>query len=121
MKELVGELASKAGSGVAMAAKSIDIILGFLADEGPSSTVQALIGKIPGAEAAIAAAASSADRARPIADRLMAAGTRLTTPGPSIGKIQNIGRELFGFGRDKIGADHVGEIIAGTPGLFQFA
>lgn len=121
MKELVGELASKAGSGVAVAAKSIGIIAGFFPNEGHSGTVQALIGKIPGAEAASAAAASSAGRAGPIADRPMEAGTRLTTPGLSIGEIQNIGRELFRFGRDKIGADHVGEIIAGTPGLSQFA
>jgi hypothetical protein len=29
--------------------------------------------------------------------------------------------ELFRFGRDKIGADQMGEIISGTPGLNQFA
>ena len=34
-----------------------------------------------------------------------------------MGEIQNIARELFRFGRDKIGADQMGEIIAGTPGL----
>jgi len=36
-------------------------------------------------------------------------------------EIQNIARELFRFGRDTIGADQMGEIIAGTPGLSQFA
>jgi len=36
-------------------------------------------------------------------------------------KFQSIARELFRFGRDKIGADQMGEIIAGTPGLNQFA
>jgi hypothetical protein len=41
--------------------------------------------------------------------------------GLGIGEIQNIARELLNFGRDKIGADQMGEIIAGTPGLSQFA
>jgi hypothetical protein len=38
-----------------------------------------------------------------------------------MGEIQNVARELFKFGRDRIGADLMGEIIAGTPGLKQFA
>jgi hypothetical protein len=52
---------------------------------------------------------------------LMAVGTRLMALGLGIGEIQNIARELFKFGRDKIGADQMGEIISGTPGLGQFA
>ena len=35
--------------------------------------------------------------------------------------IQNFGRELFRLGRDKIGANVMGEIIAGPPGLGPFA
>ncbi|HET7493511.1 MAG TPA: DUF2267 domain-containing protein, partial [Bradyrhizobium sp.] len=35
--------------------------------------------------------------------------------------IQNAARELLRFGHDKIGAEEMGEIIAGTPGLSQFA
>jgi len=38
-----------------------------------------------------------------------------------MGEIQNVARELFRFGGDKIGAAQMGEIIAGTPGLSQFA
>ena len=41
--------------------------------------------------------------------------------GLGMTQIQDIARELFRFGRDKIGADRMGEIIAGTPGLSQFA
>jgi hypothetical protein len=41
--------------------------------------------------------------------------------GGGLSEIQSIARELFRFGRDKIGADQMGEIIAGTPGLSQFA
>jgi hypothetical protein len=41
--------------------------------------------------------------------------------GLGMSDIQKIARELFAFGRDKIGADRMGAIIAGTPGLGQFA
>jgi hypothetical protein len=40
--------------------------------------------------------------------------------GLGMSEIQNIARELFRFGRDKIERS-TGEIIAGTPGLSQFA
>jgi hypothetical protein len=55
MDELVDQLAAKAGIDEAVAEKTIGIILGFLRSEGPSDKVQALIDKIPGAEAAITA------------------------------------------------------------------
>jgi hypothetical protein len=41
--------------------------------------------------------------------------------GLGIGETQNIARELFRLSRDKIGANQMGEIIAGTPGLSRFA
>jgi hypothetical protein len=51
----------------------------------------------------------------------MALGAKLMGLGLGMAQIQNIARELFRFGRDKIGADKMGEIIAGTPGLSQLA
>jgi len=51
----------------------------------------------------------------------MAVDTRLMALGLSTNEIQGVGRELFRFGRDKIGADQMGEIISGAPGLSQFA
>ena len=122
MDELIGRLAAEAGIDDAVAEKTVGIILGFLRNEGPSDKVQALIDQIPGAEAAIAAskaiAAVSADL---MGGGLMALGTRLMALGLGMSEIQNVARELFRFGRDKIGADQMGEIIAGTPGLSQFA
>jgi hypothetical protein len=38
-----------------------------------------------------------------------------------MGEIQSVARELFKFGREKIGADAMDEIVAGTPGLSQFS
>ena len=121
MDELTGWLASKAGIEDAVAEKTIGIILGFLRNEGPADKVQALIDKIPGAEAAISASESGGGLGRLMGGGLMAVGTRLMGLGLGISDIQNIARELFRFGRDQIGADQMGEIIAGTPGLSQFA
>ena len=121
MDELAGQLAAKAGIDSGVAEKTIGIILAFLRNEGPSDKVQALIDTIPGAEAAIAASNQGGGLSRLMGGGLMAVGTRLMALGLGVGEIQNIARELFRFGRDKIGADQMGEIISGTPGLGQFA
>jgi hypothetical protein len=121
MDELIGRLAVKAGIDDAVAEKTIGIILDFLRNEGPSEKVQALIEQIPGAEAAIATSSNSGGLARLMGGGLMALGTRLMGLGLGMTQIQNIAREIFRFGRDKVGADQMGEIIAGTPGLSQFA
>jgi hypothetical protein len=121
MDELVGQLAAKAGIDNAVAMKTVGIILDFLRNEGPADKVQALIDKIPGAEAAIAASNNGGGLGRLMGGGLMALGTKLMGLGLGMSQIQNIARELFRFGRDKIGADQMGEIISGTPGLSQFA
>jgi hypothetical protein len=120
MDELVGQLAAKAGIDSAVAEKTVGIILGFLRNEGPSDQVQALIDRIPGAEAAIAASGNGGGFAKLMGGGLMALGTRLMGLGLGMGEIQSIARELFKFGRDKVGADQMGRIIAGTPGLSHF-
>ena len=121
MDELTAWLASKAGIDDSVAEKSIGIVLGYLRNEGPADKVQALIDKIPGAEAAISASENSGGLSRLMGGGLMAVGSRLMGLGLGIGDIENIARELFRFGRDKIGEDQMGAIIAGTPGLNQFA
>jgi hypothetical protein len=121
MDELIGRLASKAGIDSAVAEKTVGIILDFLRNEGPSDKVQALIDQIPGAEAAIAASNNNGTISRFMGGGLMAVGTRLMGLGLGMSDIQSIARELFRFGRDKIGADQMGAIIAGTPGLSQVA
>jgi hypothetical protein len=121
MDELIGRLATKAGIDDAVAEKTIGIILGFLRNEGPSDKVQALIDEISGAEAAISASDNGGGLGRLMGGGLMALGTKLMGLGLGMSEIQSVARELFRFGRDKIGADRMGEIIAGTPGLSQFA
>ena len=121
MDELTAWLASKAGIERTVAEKTIGILLGYRRTEGPSDKVQALIDKIPGAEAAISASENSGGLSKLMGGGLMAVGTRLMGLGLGVNDIQNVARELFRFGRDKIGEDQMGAIIAGTPGLNQFA
>jgi hypothetical protein len=120
MDELIARLATKAGIDDAVAERTICVVLSFLRSEGPSDKVQALIDQIPGAEATIAAS-NNDGLVKLMGGGLMAVGTTLMGLGLGMGEIQNIAREFFRFGRDKIGADQMGEIIAGTPGLSQFA
>lgn len=121
MDELVGRLAIGAGIGDLVAEKTIDIVLGFLRNEGPSDKVQTLIDQIQGTEAAIAASNNDAGLSRPMGGGLMMRGTRLMALCLGMNECQGIARELFRFGRDKIGADQMGEIISGTPGFSHFA
>ena len=121
MDELIGRLATKAGIDDAVAEKTIGIMLDFLRSEGPSDKVQDLIDNIPGAETAIAASSNGGGLATLMGGGLMAAGTKLMALGLGVTEIQNVARELFRYGRDKIGMDQMGEIISATPGLSQFA
>jgi len=121
MDELTKLLVATAGIEGAVAEKTIGVILDFLRNEGPSDKVQALIDKIPGAETAISASQTGNGFGKLMGGGLMAVGTRLMGLGLGINDIQNIARELFRFGREKVGADQMSAIIAGTPGLSQFA
>ena len=121
MDELIGRLAAKAGIDSAVAEKTVGIILGFLRSEGPSDKVQALIDRFPARKPRSQRPTSGGGFSRLMGGGLMAVGTRLMGLGLGVSEIQNIARELFRFGRDKIGADQMGEIISGTPGLSQFA
>jgi hypothetical protein len=119
MDELIGQLTTRVGIDDAVAKKAVGIILGFLRNEGPADKVQALIDRVPGAEAAILASSNSGGLGKLMGGGLMALGTKLMGLGLGMGEIQSVARELFKFGRDKIGADQMDEIIAGTPGLSQ--
>jgi hypothetical protein len=121
MDELIDQLASKTGIDNVVAEKAIGIMLGFLRSEGPSDKVQALIDKIPGAEAAIAATSKGGGLGKLMGNGIMAVGARLMGLGLGMDEIKGIARELFQFSRDKIGAHNMGDIIKGTPGLSQFA
>jgi len=116
MNESIGQPAAKAGVGGAVAEKTVGVMLGFVRNEGRSGKVGALIDRTRGTEAAIAAASSGSGLGR-----VMSVGTGLTALGLGMGEIESIAGELLRVFLDKIGADRMGKIIAGTPRLGQFA
>ena len=109
MNELIGQLASNAGIDNAVAEKTIGIMQGFRRSGGPSDEVQALIDRIPGAEAAIAAASHGMVAAWHTADGAW--------PGR---RSEHRGRTFQTFLRQNR-SKSMGEIIAGTAGVSQFA
>lgn len=120
MDELVERLSVKVGIDKNIAETTVGIILNFLRTEGPADKVQILIDKIPGAEAAVEAN-SGRGVGSFLGGGLMALGGKLMGLGLGMGEIQSVARELLNFGRDRVGADEIDAIIAGTPGLRQFA
>ena len=122
MDELVERLTATVGIDKAVAEKAIGSILDFLQKEGPSEPVQALVNELPGADALIAAAGDSGGGLGGLmGGGLMALGSKLMGLGLGMSDIQSVARELFKFGREKIGNERMDEIVSGTPGLSQFA
>lgn len=102
MDKLMERLTATVGLRRDIAGRTIGIILGFLRSDGPADKVEALIDTIPGTEAAIDSAGGSG-----MIGRWIGIGVKA--------EIKGVARELFKFGRDRIGADRTGKIVAGTP------
>ncbi|MEA2907174.1 MAG: hypothetical protein QOG83_1982 [Alphaproteobacteria bacterium] len=120
MDELIGRLVANVGVDRATAETAVGIILQFLVKEGPADKVQALVDKLPGAEAAMQAAPPDSNSGGMFGGGIMAAGTRMMAAGLSMGQVQAVTRETIGYAREKVGEDAVGEIVGAIPGLGQF-
>src|SRR5258705_12866810 len=120
MDELIGRLVTNVGVDNAVAEKAVAIILQFLVKEGPADQVKALLGKLPNADKAIAAAPPDTGGMSLFGGGVVATGTRMMGLGLSMGQIQSITRETISFAREKAGEDAVGQIVGAIPGLGQF-
>lgn len=119
MNELVARLVANVGVDQAAAEKAVGVILDFLRKEGPPETVQALIDKLPGAEALLAA--QEADSGGMFAmGGIIGAGTKMMAAGLSMGQVQAVTKEVIAYAREKAGEDAIGEIVGAIPGLSQF-
>ena len=118
MDELVERIVATVGVDRAVAEKSVGIILAFLLNEGPADKVQALMDRLPGAEAA--AKSSSNGSGGGLMGGIMGVGTKLMAAGLGMGQMQGVTREIIAFAREKAGEDVVGEIVGAIPGLGQF-
>ncbi len=117
MDELVERLVANVGVTRTGAEQSIGIILDFLKKEGPADKVQALIDKLPGAEACLQAASGDGGG---FMSGVMGAGMRMMSAGLSMDQVQAVTRETITYVREKAGEDTIGEIVAAVPGLSQF-
>jgi hypothetical protein len=121
MDELIARLVANVGVDKAVAEKAVGIILDFLVKEGPSDKVQAVVDKLPGAQALIQAQqVSDAGGGMFGMGGLMGAGTKLMAAGLSMGQVQAVTKEVIAYSREKAGEDAVGEIVGAIPGLSQF-
>lgn len=113
MDELIEQIASKTGVDPAVAQRAVAIILKFLAQEGPDTKVQSLIGAIPGAQEAVS-------NAPEISGGVMGVFNGLTSAGLGMGEVQGVTEQFIAFANDKVGEDTVREIVGSIPGLNQF-
>lgn len=120
MDELIARLVANVGVDKAVAEKAVGIILDFLVKEGPPDKVQAVVDKLPGAQALIQAQEASDAGGMFAMGGLMGAGTKLMAAGLSMGQVQAVTKEVIAYSREKAGEDAIGEIVGAIPGLSQF-
>ena len=121
MDDLVDRIAANVGVDRSVAEKSVGIIFDFLSREGPTEEVHALLDRLPGAQAAIAAArAGETGGLFASMGGIMGVGSRLMSAGLGMGEIQGVTHELIAYAREKAGDDAVNAIVAAVPGLSQF-
>jgi hypothetical protein len=121
MDELVARLVANVGVDQVAAEKSVGIILDFLRKEGPADKVQALIDRLPGAEALMQAQqGTDAGGGMFAMGGIMGAGTKMMAAGLSMSQVQGVTREVIAYTREKAGEDAIGEIVGVIPGLSQF-
>jgi hypothetical protein len=122
MDELVARLVANVGVDRAAAEKAVGVIFEFLCKEGPADKVQALLDRLPGAQALMQAQQgnNAAGGGMLAMGGIMAAGTKMMAAGLSMGQVQGVTREVIAYAREKVGEEAIGEIVAAIPGLSQF-
>jgi len=120
MTELVDRIVARVGVDRPTAEKSIGIILDFLSKEGPSDKVQALLARLPGHDALIAAASADGGGLFGGMGGIMGVGSRLMGAGLGMDDIQNVIRELVIYSREQGAEDALRDIAASIPGLSQY-
>jgi hypothetical protein len=119
MEELIARLVANVGVDKVAAEKAVGIILDFLRKEGPPDKVQALVDRLPGAEALMQQAADAGGGMFGMGG-IMGAGTKMMAAGLSMGQVQGVTKEVIAYTREKVGEDAIGEIVGAIPGLSQF-
>lgn len=129
MEELIGRVAAAADIPADQAERAISLVFAFLRREAPDE-VDAMLREMPGG--ADAAERGETDQPKPSGmmggmmsmmgsgGGLMGLASQLTGMGLGTGEMTAVGKEIFGFAREKAGSERVGKVAAAVPGLGQF-
>jgi hypothetical protein len=131
MDDLIARICKTTGLDPATAQKAVGIILAFLQREGPPAEIGKLFEAIPQAQdfANLGAETTHSGFGATLGSLigqvgggggLMELAGELSNAGVSMGQMQTLGKEVFAFGREKIGEDAMGAIAGAIPGLGQF-
>lgn len=122
MDELIARLVANVGVDRTAAERAVGIIFEFLRKEGPPDKVQALLERLPGAEALMQAqeGVDASGGGMFAMGGIMGAGTKMMAAGLSMGQVQAVTREVIAYAREQAGDDEIGEIVGAIPGLSQF-
>lgn len=119
MDELIGRIVANVGVNRPVADTAVGIILDFLAREAPPEIVQALIDRLPGAQAAIEASRDAGGLPFGVGG-IMGVGMRLMNAGLSMDQIKGVTGEIMAFAREHAGKEAVDGFVRAVPGLNQF-
>jgi hypothetical protein len=134
MENLVARVATAANLSPDVARKAVALIGDFIQREAPEEAVKELFEKAPAFPAIIASSTQTGGEGMGAGLKglmgvasgamggggLMALGSEMLSLGLDMEQIQTIGKEVFGYAREKAGDEVVGEISAAIPGLSQF-
>jgi hypothetical protein len=134
MENLIARVATAANLSPDVARKAVALIGDFIQREAPEEAVKELFEKAPAFPAIIASTTPTGGEGMGAGLKglmgvasgamggggLMALGSELLSLGLDMEQIQTIGKEVFGYAREKAGDEVVGEISAAIPGLSQF-
>ena len=129
MEELIARVAAAADIPANQAERAIGLIFAFLRREAPAE-VDDMLREVPGATEAVER--GEADKPQPggmmgglmnmlgNGGGLMGLASQLTGIGLGTSEMATVGKEIFGYAREKAGDERVGKVTAAVPGLSQF-
>lgn len=122
MEELISRIVANVGVDEELAKKAIGIILQLVKSEGPQDQVAELFAAIPGAAEFADEYGDSGGGGLmgAFGGGAMAALGKLQSSGMGMGQIQDAGKEVIGYAKEKAGEDLVSEVVGSISGLSGF-
>ena len=130
MEELIARVTSAANITPDQARRAIGLIFAFLKKEGPTADVGSMLQAVPGAPEAAAAGEADKPATGGLMGSLMSAmggsgglmdlASQLGSLGLGTGEMASVGKEIFGYAKEKAGEERVAAVAKAIPGLESF-